>query len=504
MPKELIKKGYTGLSIQTPNFNTQYGFNSLNTSLPSNITESWNSLKDQFRNDQLGNGLKLMQSSDPQAREFGQSVIEEVLPSGETEDKLSFMDKFSNSTFGQNAQTWSAAADTANSIMTGIVGNKMFGGPKGHITQSIDQGWNDVSDIDMKFGPVGSFVGLGMKGINVLNKGVNAALGSKALDNMTTADAALNNPLLGWNVGLVNALGGQNADTITKDEEVQETVGSSYTGAFGKVDEALTKSGKRYGLFSSGARKDANAQIAEAKRQQQVMTNIADEATDRFAIRNSMSAINGNRRAFAMQGGYNQANVRVGREGMAIVKRVVSRYNIQEKRKTIPSSKVELIEEFKEGGSLNITSILVEVDIDSLPEEFKDGGILGSTIIKEVEIDELIEEFKEGGAFNVIPDGALHARLHHMENSENLTKKGIPVVSEKEGGELEQQAEIEKEEIIYRISVTKKLEELLKQYESDEYSQEEKDQFAIEAGKLLVQETLYNTADNTGLIDKIN
>ena len=189
---------------------------------------------------------------------------------------------------------------------------------------------------------------------------------------------------------------------------------------------------------------------------------------------------------------------------MAIVKRVVSRYNIQEKRKTIPSSKVELIEEFKEGGSLNITSILVEVDIDSLPEEFKDGGILGSTIIKEVEIDELIEEFKEGGAFNVIPDGALHARLHHMENSENLTKKGIPVVSEKEGGELEQQAEIEKEEIIYRISVTKKLEELLKQYESDEYSQEEKDQFAIEAGKLLVQETLYNTADNTGLIDKIN
>jgi len=29
---------------------------------------------------------------------------------------------------------------------------------------------------------------------------------------------------------------------------------------------------------------------------------------------------------------------------------------------------------------------------------------------------------------NVIPEGSLHARLHHMENAENFTKKGIPVI----------------------------------------------------------------------------
>jgi len=29
---------------------------------------------------------------------------------------------------------------------------------------------------------------------------------------------------------------------------------------------------------------------------------------------------------------------------------------------------------------------------------------------------------------NVIPEGALHARLHHMDNAEELTKKGIPVI----------------------------------------------------------------------------
>lgn len=124
-------------------------------------------------------------------------------------------------------------------------------------------------------------------------------------------------------------------------------------------------------------------------------------------------------------------------------------------------------------------------------KSLKEGGILGHTIIKEVEIEEMVEEFKEGGSFNVIPEGALHARLHHMENAENLTKKGIPVVSEKEGGDLEQHAEIEKEEIILRLSLTKRLEELAK---------EDTDEAALEAGKILVEEILNNTVDNTNTL----
>ena len=92
--------------------------------------------------------------------------------------------------------------------------------------------------------------------------------------------------------------------------------------------------------------------------------------------------------------------------------------------------------------------------------------------------------FKEGGSFNIIPEGALHARLHHMEDADNLTKKGIPVVD----NNGEQQAEIERCELIIRLSVTKYLEELAK---------EGTDKAAIEAGKLLVNEILYNTVDNT-------
>jgi hypothetical protein len=71
---------------------------------------------------------------------------------------------------------------------------------------------------------------------------------------------------------------------------------------------------------------------------------------------------------------------------------------------------------------------------------------------------------------------------------EGITKKGIPVISESEGGEIEQQAEIERSEIIFRLEATKKLEELAK---------DGSDEAAIEAGKLLTHEILHNTIDNT-------
>ena len=110
-------------------------------------------------------------------------------------------------------------------------------------------------------------------------------------------------------------------------------------------------------------------------------------------------------------------------------------------------------------------------------------------------------KFKDGGTINVIPEGALHARKHHLEELnpelEGITKKGIPVISQGEGGEVIQQAEVERSEIIFRLEVTNKLEELRKRYKETD-SQEEKDTIAIEAGKLLTQEIMENTKDNTG------
>lgn len=106
------------------------------------------------------------------------------------------------------------------------------------------------------------------------------------------------------------------------------------------------------------------------------------------------------------------------------------------------------------------------------------------------------QQFKNGGELNIIPEGALHKNLHHMENDENITKKGIPVVSEDKNGKTVQNAEIERSEIVLRLSLTQKLEKMLKQYNSD-ISQKEKDDIATKAGQILVDELLNKTIDNT-------
>ena len=124
---------------------------------------------------------------------------------------------------------------------------------------------------------------------------------------------------------------------------------------------------------------------------------------------------------------------------------------------------------------------------------YKEGRIaIKITIVK----DQEEPKDKDNSEPNVIPEGALHAHKHNIENTDSLTQKGIPVVDDKG----EQCAEIEKDEIILNLKLTNQLEELQKQYEKA--SKKEQDKLAIEAGKLLVQEILHNTIDNTGLIDK--
>jgi len=126
-----------------------------------------------------------------------------------------------------------------------------------------------------------------------------------------------------------------------------------------------------------------------------------------------------------------------------------------------------------------------------------------------------IQKFQNGGS--LIPSGALHKNKHNLEsiNSEldgEITKKGIPVISYAEegdvleyendgktpkvlakGGEVIQHAEIEKEEIILNLSLTKKLIELMKK---------DTPEAMIQAGKILARELMESTTDNTGLIEK--
>ncbi len=109
------------------------------------------------------------------------------------------------------------------------------------------------------------------------------------------------------------------------------------------------------------------------------------------------------------------------------------------------------------------------------------------------------EKLLNGGTIgvdtNILPEGSLHARLNHLDEVnpelEDATKKGIPVMAA-DGGEIgEQIAEIERDELILRLEVTKKLEELM---------QDGSEEAMIEAGKLLTEEIIDNTQDNTGQI----
>lgn len=316
------------------------------------------------------------------------------------------------------------------------------------LTTGLNQGYDAAANMISSAPGVGTIVGGAMKIGGMLSDGLTAM--GVGTDQMTTTDKILDSKFMKLTpMGLVNAFGAKKADTIYKDNETWEQQGSAYGGSMAKVDDALTKSGKKYGAFSGKARRKANTQIAEAKRQQNLVSDINQEAQDAFAASN-YSGI-GLRNELALSGGYR--NMAVGRNGMKILDA-----ESQWAREVLTKAKIR-------------------------PKE---------------KLEEQPPKFAEGGTVNVIPDGALHAHKHHLEDIspeyEQVTSKGIPVVTEEEGGKLKQHAEIERNEIIFRLEVTKKLEELMKDGSDDA---------AIEAGKLLAHEIINNTVDNTGLMEVV-
>lgn len=116
-----------------------------------------------------------------------------------------------------------------------------------------------------------------------------------------------------------------------------------------------------------------------------------------------------------------------------------------------------------------------------------------------------ISSYKKGG--NIIPEGALHARKHNLEETNedlkgNITNKGIPVISE-EGGKIIQHAEIERHEIIFGTEATNQLEKYLKEYNSLKEQDKDVSEIELECGKFLCKEILKNTTDKTGLIKTV-
>ena len=333
--------------------------------------------------------------------------------------------------------------------------NTAYNGTNGALTQGIDNAYGLVSNNIMKINPIAGVI---MKGAGLANQALSSV--GIGTDGMTKTDAILSSNFGALTpIGLANSLGAKKSHNFFINNNTIEQVGGDYGGTTDNIYSAQNKANKKYGLFSNSARQKANRFIDRTQQQQGIMTGIANEALDQQAQKSDLAYLGYN---LAQNGGYQQNLVRAAKLGT----------KLSIKKKFKPNIVIEDINKYQKGGNITIQVAIVK------------------------EPSKKLEKTEESEDKNVIPDGALHAHKHHIENSKALTQKGIPVIND----EGEQEAEIEKDEIILTLKLTNKLEELYSQYEKA--SKSEQDKIAIEAGKILVEEILHNTVDNTGLIDK--
>lgn len=188
-----------------------------------------------------------------------------------------------------------------------------------------------------------------------------------------------------------------------------------------------------------------------------------------------------------------QEQVAKQKEKFAAAKSIVEQQKQQNQARKQSLGNQNISTQQQLNGGLDYSSVLA-----------KEGGQLNNLTerVEELDIAELFVQnlqkiiaLKNGGS--VIPSGALHKNKHNLEIDEldgKITTKGIPVISVEEGGEIIQHAEIERDEVILEITLSKKLEKLY--YDGS-------DEAATEAGRLLANELMESTTDNTGLINKI-
>ena len=217
-----------------------------------------------------------------------------------------------------------------------------------------------------------------------------------------------------------------------------DEMSNAYADTVADIDQAGAMGGGKY-LF--GQKKIANA-VSETNRRNELLTemNMTNTMRKQSDYGRDLAQQNMNRYA-----GTNYMNMRMGRKGM----------------------KIQSLEEIRE--------------------------LLKNRVVEELDV----QKFAEGGS--ILPIGKLHKELNHMqelsEQFEDLTRKGIPVVTMDESGDMIQVAEIEHSEIILSKEITDQLESFWK---------DGSEEAMIAAGKLLAEEILYNMKDEGGILDGDN
>ena len=275
---------------------------------------------------------------------------------------------------------------------------------------------------------------------NAINPGVqNSTLTTGIFGGMSAVSSAIGiiNPVAGAiaesvtsGLKLINDVGGKSISYLKYNNDV-----SNIRGSYGTFNKALANQGKKFGLLDTMFGKEYSKERKQFNKVQSeipVMEQIAANSLDDKQRQLQMSDLNNEAYQVSLSGGYKP--LRVGKHGMTM-------------------------------------HSIISANEQSYTEEYKSGGSIQQ---------------------NVIPEGALHARLNHMEN-DNITSKGIPVVSMSKGSQV-QQAEIECNEIIFNTDTTTKIEEYYKKGD---------DESAILCGKLLAEQIMENTDDRTNLINTV-
>ena len=355
---------------------------------------------------------------------------------------------------------FTAAVGTAFDAVGSFMPTKsVYSGEKGNVAATADSIYDTASDIIGMVPGWGNIASLAMKGNALLSKGVSALGGGT--NGMTTVDALLGSNFFQMTpMGLINGFGGRKSHTLENGQSERDTitnVGSAYGGSVGDWQNAMKYSNKKYGTFSFSGRHKANNKVDDANYKMNLMTGISNQARTQLEVANSTADTTDKRYELTLQGGYNP-RTRIGKQGLKIE-------YIKRAKMIANKVKDQNVTKHKEGGKVEEEKFFIPTDWQPLGQ---------------------LQKFQNGGAVNIIPEGSLHARKHHMENADNLTKKGIPVVD----NDGNQQAEIERDEIIFRKEVTDQIEKLAK---------EGTDEAAIKCGELLTHEIIENTDDKTGL-----
>lgn len=285
--------------------------------------------------------------------------------------------------------------------------------------------------------PIVQAAGLAYKGISMLGEatGTNfSTISKEQADNVgiSGTERVLNN-VLGT---LMPAMALHNSVEEGKKSHLIDEMSNAYADTVSDIDQATMMGGGKY-LFGQ---KRIAAAVKEANRRNELLTemNMTNTMRKQSDYGRDLAQQNLNRYA-----GTNYMDMRMGRKGM----------------------KIQSLEEVRD--------------------------LIKNRVIEELDV----QKFAEGGS--ILPVGQRHKTLHHMdelgEQFEDLTRKGIPVVTVDESGGLTQVAEIECMEWTISKSLTDEIEALWK---------DGSEEAMIECGKLVCEHLLRQTKDEGGILDE--